>query len=531
MTQALKSRPGLKRRLALLTTALLATVTGIVVSFVAIPQANAVETGTWYNIISRSSGHYLDIEGRSTATGAELIQYTATGAANQQFRFLDAGGGYYRIQARHSNLVLETYEWNADNGATIVQWTDAGGTNQQWQVNESGGYATFINRHSGKALDVWEQSTTAGSRISQYTANGGTNQQFQLVKVDDGGTDPGDPGTGECGSGTPNATVTGSSGAYVTREGSSTVYSGSDYRAAVQAGVDTISSGQRVAVMASGSIGGSTISISSGKTFEGCGTINIGWRSGRGAFESLNTSNVSIPYLKLTGEAYFAMRFYGNSNLHLGDIDMNLTRGMGIRFERDQPGSTNVTMDDIYVNGATSHAVETWNINGLTVGKVTARNVGESGLLIQNTTNADIGTVDGSNVAAGTGYATFRMANRNGRLSNGSYSTNVYVDNVISRGGGRGVFCVSESGGVNIRNVDLADNGNNSILIENCYNVTIQGGTVDGGGEVRIAARSEFANTRDTNITLTVNNTSVRESPCADNSTWRISGNASVNVC
>jgi hypothetical protein len=325
--------------------------------------------------------------------------------------------------------------------------------------------------------------------------------------------------------------VTGSSGAYLTRRGGTTVYSGSDYRAAVQAGVDAISSGQRVAVMASGSIGANTISIGSGKTFEGCGTINIGWRSGRGAIESLNTSNVSIPYLNLTGSAYFAMRFYGNSNLHLGDINMELSGGMGIRFERDQPGSTNVTMDDIYVRGAGSHAVETWNINGLEIGRVTARNVGESGLLIQNTTNADIGVVDGENVATGTGYATFRMANRNGRLSNGSYNTNVYVDTVISRGGGRGIFCVSESGGVNIRNVDLASNGNNSILIENCYNVTIQGGTVNGGGEVRIAARSEFPNTRDTNITLTVNNTSVRESPCADNSIWNLSGNGSRNIC
>jgi hypothetical protein len=38
-------------------------------------------------------------------------------------------------------------------------------------------------------------------------------------------------------------------------------------------------------------------------------------------------------------------------------------------------------MDNVFVSGAGSHAVETWNINGLTVGTVTARNVGEAGLL------------------------------------------------------------------------------------------------------------------------------------------------------
>ncbi|KAI7287976.1 hypothetical protein KC345_g92 [Hortaea werneckii] len=68
------------------------------------------------------------------------------------------------------------------------------------------------------------------------------------------------------------------------------------------------------------------------------------------------------------------------------------------------------------------------------------------------------------------------------RLADGSYDTNVYIDRVVSRGGGRGVFCVSQSGAAEIASVDLADNGNNAVLIENCYNVAILDGTVDGGG-------------------------------------------------
>lgn len=75
---------------------------------------------------------------------------------------------------------------------------------------------------------------------------------------------------------------------------------------------------------------------------------------------------------------------------------------------------------------------------------------------------ATVGLVDGDNVGAGTGYGTLRFANQNGRQSDGSYPTSIYVDQVISRGGGRGVFCVSESGGAEIANVDLADNGSNA---------------------------------------------------------------------
>ncbi|RYP87180.1 hypothetical protein DL770_004831 [Monosporascus sp. CRB-9-2] len=335
----------------------------------------------------------------------------------------------------------------------------------------------------------------------------------------------------QCGSGTPDATVTGSGNSFTANRGSTRVYSGSDYRAAIQAALDSISSGQRVSVMASGSIGANTISISSGKIFEGCGTINVASRSGRGAIESLNTQGVQIPYLSMTGNPYFGLRFYGTRDLTLGQITMNLSGGLGIRFDRDQAANSNVKMGTIRVTGAGSHAVETWNIDGLNIDQVIARNVGECGLLIQKTTNAQVGLVDGDNVATGTGYATLRFANNNGQNPNGNYNTNIYVDKVVSRGGGRGFFCVSQSGAAVIKEVDLANNGNNAILIENCYNLSIRGGKVNGGGEVRLAARSEFPNNRDIWVTLNVDNTSVRESPCGENVNWSLTGNANKNIC
>lgn len=216
----------------------------------------------------------------------------------------------------------------------------------------------------------------------------------------------------QCGSGTPDARVTGSGSSFTATRGSSTVYTGSDYRAAIQAAVDSISSGQRVSVIASGSIGANTITIGSGKTFEGCGTINVANRSGRGAIEVLNTVGTKIPYLTMTGNPYFGLRFYGTRDLVLGQITMNLSGGrkcfllfqnplpclempggildpkccsilcsrsrrksctqpdnipVGIRFDRDQAANSNVKIDTVRVTGAGSHAVETWNIDGLTI--------------------------------------------------------------------------------------------------------------------------------------------------------------------
>lgn len=334
----------------------------------------------------------------------------------------------------------------------------------------------------------------------------------------------------QCGSGTPDATVTGSGSSFVATKGTKNVYTGSDYAAAIQAAIKSIASGQRVSVMASGSIGTTTIDIDSGKTFEGCGTINAVMKANKGAIRSMASTGVSIPYLTMTGNPTFGLLFYGTTDLTLGDITMNLEAGMGIRFHRDEAANKNVKMGTIKVTGASSHAVETWNIDGLEIDSVVAKDCGESGLLLQTVTNAKIGTVDGDNVGEGTGYGTLRFANNAGQIGS-SYDTNIVVNKVTSRGGGRGVFCVSQSGGAEILEIDLADNGNNAILIENCYNFSIRGGTVSGGGEVRVSARTEFPNTKLISVTAKIDGTTVRESPCADGMTWDITGNAVKTIC
>jgi lysophospholipase L1-like esterase len=156
----------------------------------------AVQTGTWYSIVNQHSGLAVDIEARSTANGAAVIQWTPNGAANQQFRFVDAGGGHYRIEARHSGLVLDVNARSTADGANVIQYASNGGTNQQWQVNEqSNGNYEIVNRNSGKALVNWQSATAPGSRVSQATRNGSAAQQWRITPVD-GGQPPGQGGNG-----------------------------------------------------------------------------------------------------------------------------------------------------------------------------------------------------------------------------------------------------------------------------------------------------------------------------------------------
>ncbi|MFC4119926.1 non-reducing end alpha-L-arabinofuranosidase family hydrolase [Nonomuraea zeae] len=173
----------------------LAAVAALLASlFVAGQPASAatVDTNAWYVLVNRNSGKALDVYNLSTADGGRITQWSRNNQNQQQWQFVDSGGGYYRIKSRHSGKVLDVYNFSTANGGAIVQWADGNGTNQQWRLADSSdGYVRFISRHSNKALEVQGASTADGANIVQYDDWGGANQQWQLVQVDGGTGNPG----------------------------------------------------------------------------------------------------------------------------------------------------------------------------------------------------------------------------------------------------------------------------------------------------------------------------------------------------
>ncbi len=154
--------------------------------------AATVDTTAWYVLVNRNSGKALDVYNFSTADGGRITQWTRGTANNQQWQFVDSGGGFYRLKSRHSSKVLDVFNQSTANGAAIVQWADNNGNNQQWRLADSpDGYVRLISRLSSKALEVQGASTADNANIVQYDDWGGSNQQWQLVRVDGGGN----PGT------------------------------------------------------------------------------------------------------------------------------------------------------------------------------------------------------------------------------------------------------------------------------------------------------------------------------------------------
>jgi len=162
---------------------------------VAAPSATAatVDTSAWYVLVNRNSGKALDVYNLATNDGARITQWARNDGAQQQWQFVDSGGGYYRLKSRHSGKVLDVYNWSTTDGAAIVQWADHNGANQQFRLADSdGGHVRLINRNSGKAVEVQGAATNDGANVVQYADWGGANQQWQLVRL--GGTTP-PPGT------------------------------------------------------------------------------------------------------------------------------------------------------------------------------------------------------------------------------------------------------------------------------------------------------------------------------------------------
>jgi endo-1,4-beta-xylanase len=148
------------------------------------PPSGTIDTSAWYVLLNRNSGKALDVYNLSTSDGGRITQWSRNNGNQQQWQFVDSGGGYYRVKSRHSGKVLDVYNFSTVNGAPIVQWADGNGQNQQWRpVTTTGSYIKLIGRQSGKALEVQGASTADGGNIVLYDDWSGNNQQWQLVPI------------------------------------------------------------------------------------------------------------------------------------------------------------------------------------------------------------------------------------------------------------------------------------------------------------------------------------------------------------
>ncbi|MET0341246.1 MAG: right-handed parallel beta-helix repeat-containing protein [Polyangiales bacterium] len=189
-------------------------------------------------------------------------------------------------------------------------------------------------------------------------------------------------------------------------------------------------------------------------------------------------NRIVVRNLQVTGTPRYGVWFRGCSDITLHNITMKLGKakevGLGIRVDASTGPARNLVISgSINIDGSADNGIETYGVDGFKIGNVTATNTGACGLLLNDSRNGTVGKVVGHHNDPGGGYATFRVANKNG--------PNVRVESVQSRDSGRGFFSVSGSHGTTINFVDIANSSKQGIFLEDAKNTRVLGGTVKNG--------------------------------------------------
>jgi cytochrome c len=144
-------------------------------------HVSAATDGSCYFLSPGHSGHFLDVEGGSTANGARIIQWYHTWNTNQRFKFWhtnDMPSDVWYIQSVASNKLLSVN--SQVGGAPVIQWTSLNHASQQWLEIATTQVGTYRYRNvaTGLYLDVQGASYAAGAPLVQWTGNLSLNQIF-----------------------------------------------------------------------------------------------------------------------------------------------------------------------------------------------------------------------------------------------------------------------------------------------------------------------------------------------------------------
>lgn len=249
----------------------------------------------------------------------------------------------------------------------------------------------------------------------------------------------------------------------------STKYTGTSMAAAANACVAAMSSGN-VNIRNSGNKNGQ-IRIKTNVKIDGYGTTISGGGE-TGVVYAQNSSNVGAKNVKMASSDWYGMYFRTCQGMAFSGV--NGTANLAYRIDNCKGGSgSSLGFGSPWSDNSSSrgsHFLETYGINGVTWGTVTASDrTGGCGFLLNYSSSASGGTVNATRCNNGGGYAGFRTANNN-------RSTTLTYDNAT--GCGRGFFSVSGSSGATLTRVNATDCTSHGVWLQSTSNSRVNGGTV-----------------------------------------------------
>lgn len=127
-----------------------------------------------------NSGLVLDVDNRSTADGADVLQWTGTGGTNQQWYLRRATGNLFTIVNVNSGKALDNYSING-KGSQVRQWTTNAQSQQLWSIEPRGDAYVIRNVRSGQLLEIGAASKDPGAKLTQWADNVQSNQLWRIT--------------------------------------------------------------------------------------------------------------------------------------------------------------------------------------------------------------------------------------------------------------------------------------------------------------------------------------------------------------
>lgn len=185
--------------------------------------------------------------------------------------------------------------------------------------------------------------------------------------------------------------------------------------------------------------------------------------------------------ITLTGATNMGIRSSRGSNLRF--VNCKVSGGsIGMRIDSHPSRPYDNWVSNLYVQDCTfenlgSHGLETYGIQGVSIWGITARNCGGCGVLLNQSTNGTIGTVDAYRCSYGGGYAGLRFANN---------CDNITANMLYARECGRGFFVLSGSKNCTLKNCEIIDcvdqwGTGRGIWLENVENCAVEAGCSNSG--------------------------------------------------
>lgn len=145
---------------------------------------SVIANGTYKIVSALNNNFVMDVNGASTADGANVQLYQDNGTNAQKFAITRQSDGSYMIQNVNSGKVLDCAGAGRINGTNIQQYTSNATAAQRWHITDAGnGTVTLTCRCNGLLADVSGGRSANGTNIQMYGANGSAAQKWKLVPV------------------------------------------------------------------------------------------------------------------------------------------------------------------------------------------------------------------------------------------------------------------------------------------------------------------------------------------------------------